>query len=1004
MKGKKTTRRALVMSLLSLLLCCSMLVGTTFAWFTDSVTSGKNKIIAGNLDIELEYWNGTEWVDVNGKTDILTNTLWEPGVTEVAYLRVANAGTLALKYQLGINIVSEKSGVNAAGESFKLSDYIQFGVIEDVNGETAAYESREAAVAAVANSQKISAGYGKASSMTAGQELYLALVVYMPTTVGNEANYKTGTIAPAINLGINVFATQVEAELDSFGSDYDEDADLINVVVTNEEELVAALAEAKNGDVIGISGNVTWTTGAEHGSTPFVENASTYAVRPAENSLTYITLKGVGENATFTAIGKGVGPVGIDGGTVIFKDLKIVDESVSYNESSWEFGYLEFRGNTVFENCDVVNAIMMEGDSAKFVDCTFNSHDDNQYAVWVSNGVASFENCTFTGARGLKVHEDYGTEVASVSVNNSSFVELSKKPGVAIGNIYMSGDTYTSGNSTYTNTTDTAISLVGNSFIGTQPGDQGNYKYETDTDVSKFSFTDKDNTVAGTAAEGLYKDENGTYYATTIGGLNAGINAAVAGDTIVLSKDVAYTGNGYANITEDITLDLNGNNISTTSLGVVAKAGTIKNGTITNPVGSRAALRTWSGVSVENVTVVSPKNGGITVASGNTLPYIKNVTIEALTYGIELQYGASVGTIEDVTITAGEKGIVAQAATVGEIKNCTINGENCGVWGQLKGVCNLSLKFTNSTVSGKNYGLYVCDEGATIVPNGVAKIAFDEATTFEGGIKDKEFAFANLAKLYINGFVTIADGLAEYVADNGTKTYNVSNANGLATLNTMMANKSAGRDAVVNLTADINMTGKTWTPVDSHADSAFELAEINGNGHTISNLTVNGQAMFTRFAGTGDVVVKNITFDNATVDSNGSINTSILTVQTYQNVTLDNVDVKNSTITGGYKVAPLIATVYNEGSSTITATLKNCDVADTVVTATSYDFCTTGMVAFVYADDNDKIEFENCSVSNVQIYAPNSYTAHAWIYTTGSETLFNEAEGVTVSGCTFENK
>jgi uncharacterized protein YjbI with pentapeptide repeats len=162
--------------------------------------------------------------------------------------------------------------------------------------------------------------------------------------------------------------------------------------------------------------------------------------------------------------------------------------------------------------------------------------------------------------------------------------------------------------------------------------------------------------------------------------------------------------------------------------------------------------------------------------------------------------------------------------------------------------------------------------------------------------------------------------------------------------------------------------------------------------------------MFTRFSGIGDVVVKDITFDNATVNSNGSINTAILTGHTYQNVLLDNVDVKNSSITGGYKVAPLIGTVYNEKESTITATLKNCDVENVTVTATSYDFCTTGMVAFVYADNNDKIEFENCTVKNVMLYAPNVYTAHAAIYTTGSETLFNEAEGVTVTNVNFENK
>ena len=112
MTKKYSTKRSLIASLLILCLCFTSFVGTTFAWFTDSVTSANNIIKSGNLDIELEYWNGTEWKDVKGASDILTNTLWEPGVTEIAYLRVANAGSLALKYQLGINIVSELGGIN----------------------------------------------------------------------------------------------------------------------------------------------------------------------------------------------------------------------------------------------------------------------------------------------------------------------------------------------------------------------------------------------------------------------------------------------------------------------------------------------------------------------------------------------------------------------------------------------------------------------------------------------------------------------------------------------------------------------------------------------------------------------------------------------------------------------------------------------------------------------------------------------------------------------------
>ncbi len=241
MTNAKNTKKALLMSALSLLLCFSMLLGTTYAWFTDSVTSTNNIIKSGTLDIELEYWNGTDWVDVSGKSDILTNTLWEPGVTEVAYLRAANAGTLALKYQLGINIISEIPGTNVYNKDFSLSDHIMFGIVEGVNGETNAYATREAAVDAVTSAKKISEGYTKASSMLPKDELYLALVVYMPTTVGNEANHN-GTKAPEINLGINVYATQVENEKDSFDELYDKDS--VHTLISTPVALPATPADA----------------------------------------------------------------------------------------------------------------------------------------------------------------------------------------------------------------------------------------------------------------------------------------------------------------------------------------------------------------------------------------------------------------------------------------------------------------------------------------------------------------------------------------------------------------------------------------------------------------------------------------------------------------------------------------------------------------------------------------------------------------------------------------
>ena len=221
MNKKNHTRSALFTSIISLLLCVSMLAGTTFAWFTDNVTSANNIIRSGNLDVTLEYWDGNSWEDVEAASDILAGDLWEPGYVDVAYLRLKNAGSLALKYQLGVNIVSETEGKNQKEEAFKLSDYIYFDVVEGVNGETGAYANRAAALAVATENTKISAGYSKSGALKAGSDYaYLAMVVYMPTTVGNVANHN-GVNVPQIDLGINVFATQFTSESDSFDENYD---------------------------------------------------------------------------------------------------------------------------------------------------------------------------------------------------------------------------------------------------------------------------------------------------------------------------------------------------------------------------------------------------------------------------------------------------------------------------------------------------------------------------------------------------------------------------------------------------------------------------------------------------------------------------------------------------------------------------------------------------------------------------------------------------------------
>ena len=238
MKNNRSTKRALLMSVLALVMCMSMLVGTTFAWFTDSVTSGNNKIVAGNLDVELEYYKNGKWATVNNATDLFSDNLWEPGHAEVVYLRLSNLGSLALNYQMGINIASETESISVAtNEAFKLSDYIQYSVVGNVNGETVNWDREEAireASLVVDGNKKLNESFFTHGFMLANQApIYMAVVVYMPTSVGNEANHLKDAPTPTIELGINLMATQKDNENDSFGDDYDLNAS--NVVTDIKE-------------------------------------------------------------------------------------------------------------------------------------------------------------------------------------------------------------------------------------------------------------------------------------------------------------------------------------------------------------------------------------------------------------------------------------------------------------------------------------------------------------------------------------------------------------------------------------------------------------------------------------------------------------------------------------------------------------------------------------------------------------------------------------------------
>ena len=218
MTNRKSTKRALLGSVVAMVLCLAMLVGATFAWFTDTASTGVNKIQAGNLDVQLVDENGNS---LEGKTLEFKKAanaaegeavLWEPGCTYMLpAVYVKNNGKLALKYKVVI------TGING---SAKLNDAIDWTI----------------------NDADLSADHSLAAGATSEA---LTIKGHMKESAGNE--YMNEAID---GIAITVYATQVASEYDSFNNTYDENA---TYPVVNVTELKEALT---NGGVVAVTEDI----------------------------------------------------------------------------------------------------------------------------------------------------------------------------------------------------------------------------------------------------------------------------------------------------------------------------------------------------------------------------------------------------------------------------------------------------------------------------------------------------------------------------------------------------------------------------------------------------------------------------------------------------------------------------------------------------------------------------------------------------------------------------
>ena len=130
MISSKSTKRALISSALAILMCAAMLIGTTFAWFTDTASTGVNKIVSGNLKVDIIRAESDSHIEMlnftkaEGAED--EALLWEPGCRYLTEgFRIANKGNLALTWKAQVN-----KGTTAANEgNFNLLDVIDFYLV-----------------------------------------------------------------------------------------------------------------------------------------------------------------------------------------------------------------------------------------------------------------------------------------------------------------------------------------------------------------------------------------------------------------------------------------------------------------------------------------------------------------------------------------------------------------------------------------------------------------------------------------------------------------------------------------------------------------------------------------------------------------------------------------------------------------------------------------------------------------------------------------------------------
>ncbi|MBQ2863611.1 MAG: hypothetical protein IJE84_05485, partial [Clostridia bacterium] len=194
MFAHKSTNIALAVGIVVLTIWGLLGTGTSLAWFHDETEDVRNVFNFAVFDLDVEYRNHhmTDYDTLTIDTNVFGGEdLFEPGFTQVVYLKVKNASTVDMRYKLSVDEIDVTIGTSVYGQDIYLPNYLRYGV-EFADGE----EVLEREVARQIADRELSElrlnEYSEWDSviLEPGDVRYIAIVVYMPEEVDNTANYR----------------------------------------------------------------------------------------------------------------------------------------------------------------------------------------------------------------------------------------------------------------------------------------------------------------------------------------------------------------------------------------------------------------------------------------------------------------------------------------------------------------------------------------------------------------------------------------------------------------------------------------------------------------------------------------------------------------------------------------------------------------------------------------------------------------------------------------------